>query len=99
MNTPFVFGKIAKSENFTDRGKETIHQAHTTIVEQLSPLFVTITESLSNNQIHFLKTLIAGETALSSAEVILKYRLSSSAEVIRSRKTILPCSLSEKHFV
>lgn len=63
MNTSFVFGKIAESENFT--------------------------ESLSNNQINFLKALISGETALSSAEVILKYRLSSSAVVTRSRKSLI----------
>jgi len=67
----------------------TVEQAHRSLVEQLSLLFATITETLSNSQISFLKAIVAGEKALSSAEVIEKYRLNSSSNVTRSRKALI----------
>jgi len=66
-----------------------IRQAHEAIVAQLSLLFVTITESLSDYQINFMKALIAGESALSSSEVLAKYRLGTSANVSRARKALI----------
>lgn len=69
--------------------EDIVRQAHITIIEQLSLLFVTITESLTNNQIKFLKAMIAGETSLSSSEVMSKYRLGSSGNVTRSRKSLI----------
>lgn len=69
--------------------EDIVKQAHITIIEQLSLLFVTITESLTNNQIKYLKAMVAGETAFSSAEVIARYRLSSSGNVTRSRKSLI----------
>ena len=66
-----------------------VEQAHQSLVEQLSLLFATITETLSNSQIRFLQALVAGETALSSAEVIEKYHLASSSNVTRSRKSLI----------
>ncbi|GBU06930.1 ATPase [Bacteroidales bacterium] len=69
--------------------EEIIILAHTTIIDQLSLLFVTITESLNNNQINFLKAMVAGEVELSSAATIAKYRLTSSANVSRARKALL----------
>ena len=66
-----------------------VEQAHQSLVEQLSLLFATITESLSNSQISFLEAIVAGETALSSAEVIAKYHLNSSSNVTRSRNALI----------
>ncbi len=66
-----------------------VEQSHQSLVEQLSLLFATITETLSNSQIRFLQALVAGETALSSAEVIEKYHLASSSNVARSRKSLV----------
>jgi hypothetical protein len=57
--------------------------------EQLSLLFATITETLTVNQLNLLRALISGETALSSQEVLSKYRLISSANVNRSRKSLV----------
>jgi len=67
---------------------EIVHQAHLSLVEQLSLLFATITEALPSNQLNFLKALVAGETALSSSGVLAKYRLISSANVTRARKAL-----------
>lgn len=67
----------------------TINLSFRSIIGQLSLLFTTITENLTTSQLNLLKALIAGETSLSSAEVLRKYRLSSSANVNRSRKALI----------
>ncbi len=69
--------------------KVIVEQAHQSLVEQLSLLFATITETLSNSQIRFLEAIVAGEKALSSSVVIEKYRLNSSSNVARSRKALI----------
>jgi hypothetical protein len=66
-----------------------IREAHEAIVAQLSLLFVTITESLTTHQLNLLRAIIAGQTALSSAGVMSKYRLGSSANVTRSRRSLI----------
>ncbi len=66
-----------------------VEQAHQSLVEQLSLLFATITETLSNSQISFLEAIVAGETAFSSSGVIEKYRLNSSSNVTRSRNALI----------
>ncbi len=40
---------------------EIVREAHTALVEQLSLMFVTITETLTTQQLNYLKALIAGE--------------------------------------
>lgn len=69
--------------------KGIIDQAFGGIIEQLSLLFATITETLSTSQINLLRAIISGETALSSSEALLKYKLTSSANVTRSRKALI----------
>ena len=59
------------------------------MVEQLSLLFVTITETLTTQQLNYLKALIAGETALTSTDVMFRYRISSPTAVSRSRKALI----------
>ncbi len=66
-----------------------VQQAHISLTGQLSLLFATITEALTASQINFLRAMISGETALSSADVLTRYRLTSSANVSRSRKALI----------
>jgi hypothetical protein len=68
---------------------EIIHEAHEAIVAQLSLLFVTITESLTANQLNLLRSIIAGARALSSTEVMSTYRLGNSSNVARARKALI----------
>lgn len=68
---------------------EIINEAHISLVEQLSLIFATITETLTGNQINFLKALIAGEKALSSVDVLSRYHLVTSANVTRSRTALI----------
>lgn len=66
-----------------------VNDAHESLVEQLSLLFVTITETLTTNQINLLRAILNEETALSSKDTISKYRLVSSANINRSRKSLI----------
>ncbi|HLP72936.1 MAG TPA: hypothetical protein VK155_08550 [Bacteroidales bacterium] len=68
---------------------KTIDLAFGSIIGQLSLLFATMTENLSTSQINLLRAIIAGETSLSSAEVLSKYHLTSSSNVNRSRKALI----------
>ena len=91
-NHPYYVQQLAqqvwlRTEN--ECNDKIVEQAHQSLVEQLSLLFATITETLSNSQINFLEAIVAGETALSSLEVIEKYRLNSSSNVTRSRKALI----------
>ena len=68
---------------------EIVHQAHSSLIEQLSLLFATITDALTNNQINFMKAVVAGETALSSTDVLTRYHLTNSSNVTRSRQALI----------
>lgn len=66
-----------------------VREAHTSLVEQLSLLFVTITETLTTQQLNYLRALIAGETSISSTEVMYKYHITSATSVARSRSILV----------
>ncbi len=66
-----------------------VHEAHTALVEQLSLLFVTITETLTTQQLNYLKALIAGEKAISSTEVMHRYHISSTTSIARSKAALI----------
>lgn len=66
-----------------------VREAHAALVEQLSLLFATITETLTTQQLNYLHALIAGEQAISSAEVMHRYRISSSTSIARSKAALI----------
>ncbi|PID95419.1 MAG: ATPase [Bacteroidetes bacterium] len=66
-----------------------VEQAHLSLIQQLSLLFVTLTEGLSNTQVNYLKALLSGEKQLTSKEVLHKYRLGTSANVVRLKRTLV----------
>ncbi len=72
-----------------------VAEAHEELVLQMSLLFQTITDSLSNTQVNFLQALICGETQLSSAEVLMKYRLGTSANIIRIKDALVSREIIE----
>ena len=91
-NHPYYVQQLAqlswlRSDNFCT--EKIVDQAHLSLVEQLSLLFLTITETLTNQQINYLRALLAGETALTSTEVMHRYRISSPTAAIRARKTLI----------
>ena len=68
---------------------EIVREAHAALAEQLSLLFVTITETLTTQQLNYLKALIAGEKAVSSTDVMHRYKISSTTSIARSKATLI----------
>lgn len=68
---------------------DTVRLSFESIGAQLGLLFISLTETLTTNQLNLLKALLAGETALSSSDVLSRYALVSSANVNRSRKSLI----------
>lgn len=66
-----------------------VRESHAVLVEQLSLLFVTITETLTTQQINYLKALIAGEKAISSTDVMHRYNISSTTSIARSKAALV----------
>lgn len=67
---------------------DTVHMAHRGIVDQLSLLFQSKTDELSNTQVNFLKALISGEEQLSAKDTLEKYNLGTSANVIKIKRAL-----------
>lgn len=68
---------------------EIVAAAHKALVEQLSLLFVTITETLTTQQLNYLRALVAGESAISSTEVMTRYHITSATSVARSKAALI----------
>lgn len=99
-NHPYYVQQLAQQVWLRTKRKcsdEIINLAFSNIIGQLSLLFATITETLTTNQLNLLRAMIAGESALSSIQVISKYRLSSSASVNRSRKALISKDILDKN--
>ena len=66
-----------------------VSEANAALVEQLSLLFVTITEIFTTQQLNYLKALIAGEKAISSTDVMHRYQISSTTSIARSKAALI----------
>ena len=69
--------------------EDIVREAHTSLVEQLSLLFATITENLTTQQLHYLKALLAGEKSISSTETMHRYKISSPTSIARSKVSLI----------
>jgi hypothetical protein len=52
-------------------------------------LFVTITETLTTQQLNYLKALIAVEKTISSTEVMHCYQIASTTSISRSKAALI----------
>ena len=68
--------------------EETIDEAFEDLVRQLSLLFQTMTDDLTQTQTNFLKALLNKESQMSSKDVLRDYKLGTSANVIRIRESL-----------
>ncbi len=69
--------------------EEIVREAHAALVEQLSLLFVTITETLTSQQLCYLRAVLAGEKSIGSTEVMHRYRISSATSLARSKAALI----------
>lgn len=91
-NHPYYVQQLAQQvwlRTTYETSETTVAKAHESLVQQLSLLFVTMTEGLTTLQLNLLKAIIAREPSMSSAATIAKYRLGSSANITRSRKSLI----------
>lgn len=91
-NHPYYAQQLAQQAWLRTKNKcteEIVEEAHTALVEQLSLLFVTITETLTTQQLNYLKALLANEKSISSTEVMHRYRISSPTSIARSKATLI----------
>ncbi|MCL6102131.1 MAG: ATPase [Bacteroidetes bacterium] len=69
--------------------KSIVYESHEGIVDQLSLLFINITESLSTMQLNFLKAILSDEKQLSAQSTLQKYKLGTSANIGRLKQSLL----------
>jgi hypothetical protein len=77
---------LRSSEVITD---QVIDQSMESLILQMSLLFQNLVESLPTTQINFLRAVVNQETRLSSKEILLKYSLTTSANVSRIRQGLI----------
>ena len=91
-NHPYYAQQLAQQSWLRTKNVCTIKivsEAHAALVEQLSLLFVTITEILTTQQLNYLKALIVGEKAISSTDVMHRYKISSTTSIARSKAALI----------
>ena len=91
-NHPYYAQQLAQQSWLRTKDEctvEIVRAAHSALVEQLSLLFVTITETLTTQQLNYLKALIAGEKAISSTSVMHRYQISSATSIARSKAALV----------
>jgi hypothetical protein len=65
-----------------------INEAFEDLVLQLSMLFQSLIDGLSNSQVNLLKALVCNEQHLSSQETLKEYHLGTSANVLKIKKVL-----------
>lgn len=68
--------------------EKNILEAHQGIIAQLSLLFQSKTDELTNSQLSFLNAMIDGVDKFSSKETLGQYKIGTSANVLRVKKTL-----------
>ena len=90
-NHPYYVQQLAQQTWLRTAKKctsEIVRDAYDSLVRQLSLLFTNTTETLSPTQVNFLKAMLLGETKFSAQAVLLQYRLGTSANVLRLKKSL-----------
>ena len=69
--------------------QEVIRTAHRTMVDQMGLVFENLTSSLTSQQLCYLHAVLAGETVISSSEVLFRHHISSATSASRSKTALL----------
>lgn len=69
--------------------EEVVLQARETITDQMNLVFETMTASLTTQQLCYLHAVLAGETVISTAEVLHRHHISSATSASRSKTALL----------
>jgi hypothetical protein len=77
--------------------EEDIEQAYENLILQMSMLFQSQIENLTTTQVNFLKAVLDGEQHLSSQEALTNFKLGTSANVARLRKSLINKELIDEY--
>ena len=69
--------------------REVVEQSFETIVDQMGMVFRNVTDSLTAQQLCYLHAVIAGETVISTSEVLHRHHISSATSASRSKAALL----------
>jgi hypothetical protein len=69
--------------------EEIVNDSHENLVMQLSLLFQTLTDELSNTQINFINAVLNDALQLSSKKTINEFNLGTSANVLRIKQALI----------
>ena len=89
---PYYTQQLAQQCWFRTTGEctgEIIEKAHTDLIGQLSLIFQNMTDTLTATQVNFLKALLNNEAEISSKKNLQKYKLGTSANVVRIKNALL----------
>lgn len=67
----------------------TVEDAFQSLVDQMSLLFINLTESLTTQQLNYLKAILAGEKSITSTNVMKRYNISSATAAMRSKEALI----------
>ena len=69
--------------------REVVMQSFETIVDQMDMVFRNITDSLTGQQLCYLHAVVAGETVISTSEVLYRHHITSATSASRSKAALL----------
>jgi AAA+ ATPase superfamily predicted ATPase len=90
-NHPYYVQQLAQQAWFRTGkscSQKIVEEAHETLVNQLSLLFTGTIETMPLTQLGFLKAVLAGEKQLSAQKTLVKYKLGTSGNVSRLKKSL-----------
>jgi hypothetical protein len=76
--------------------KKEIQMAFSELIDANTPLYMREVEGLSLTQLNFLKAVAKKEEKLSSVEMLQKYRLGTSANVVKNKAILLKADLIDE---
>lgn len=72
-----------------------IAEAHASLLDQLDMHFKLLTETLTQQQLCYIKALICGETIVSTAEILYRYGITSATSASRSKSALLQRDITD----
>lgn len=74
----------------TDKcGNDIVDAAHNALIQQFGLVFATLIETLTSQQINYLKAVLNNEKKLTSKATLKRYNITSSSVAIRSRDALI----------
>lgn len=69
--------------------REVIAEAHSILADQMGPVFENLTASLTSQQLCYIHAVLAGETVMSTSEVLHRHHITSATSASRSKASLL----------